>query len=229
MPRVIQSCCALLACAAACLGQVSTNAVASPGARHTFDSIGRAPDGRLQYLFTTGDPVVTNRVFMGGSIGGRQLLGYTPNTRSLTLSGPGGREMVLAKGASFTQSLPKPRPQEPAQDAGASATTTAPCLPYTTAPVLVYSGASGATAGGAVKAAATRGVGKTVITRSGGSNVVTLQPNEYFFGTQYMYPTRFEVKTFTFPTANNGTVTSFPVVVPGDFRVGGYGIQGSQR
>jgi len=76
--------------------------------RHVFNGTARAPDGRLQYLFTTENPTATNRVFMGESIGGRQLLAWSPNTRELTLATASGNQTRLAAGESFTQQKPNP-------------------------------------------------------------------------------------------------------------------------
>ena len=41
--------------------------------------------------------------------------------------------------------------------------------------------------------------------------------NEFFFGTEYLYPTSFEVKSY--PMAmRDGRIIMVPVVVPGNFR-----------
>jgi len=224
------ACFAWLACAVLCHGQTPAAATAAPpGARHTFDSVKRAPDGRVQYLFTTRDAAVTNTVYMGGHIGGRQLLGYAPNTRTLTLSAPGGGELALATGASFTQSAPvapAANTGETASPAGVASCGTPPragaaVASAATPPAVIYTGARSS-------ASASATARRVVVSRDAQSNAVTLQPNEYFFGTQYMYPTRFEVGSYT-TTGPNGRVVAVPYVIPRDFRVGGMGAQGSNK
>jgi len=222
-----------VAFAALCRGAEPVAAVvASPAARHTFDSVRRAPDGRVQYLFTTRDAAVTNTVFMGGFVGGRQLLGYEPNTRTLTLSGSGGRELSLAAGGSFTQ----PSTAGSTETAGSDAVASCGTLPQnavvtvvSASTPVVHLGSRGASLSSAAAGTIVHmGAPVRRVTVSGGTGVTTVQPSEYLFGTQYMYPTRFEVGTYT-TTGANGGVVAVPFVVPRDFRTGGYGVQGTSK
>ena len=231
--------------AAVCNAAASETAVAGAGARHTFESAGRAPDGRVQYVFTTRGNAVTNTVFMGGFVGGRQLLGYAPGTKTLTLSGPGGKELALATGGSFTQSAASPAASGETGEAGAVASCGSPPQNAVVKTVSVslsqpvlhlgaggvsstsISGAGGISAGSVSLGAPVRRVSVSRA-EGGATGVVTVKPNEYFFGTQYMYPTRFEVGTYT-TTGANGAVVAVPFVVPRDFRTHSHGIQGTNK
>jgi len=224
----------IVACAALCHGQTpATTVVASPAVRHTFDSVKRAPDGRVQYIFTSQNSAVTNEVFMGGFLGGRQLLGYAPDTRTLTLSGSRGNELSLAVGGSFTQ----PASAATAETAGSDVVASCGTLPQNAVVTVVsasnpviHLGARGASTSAALGTSGIVSMGPATrrVVVSGGTGVTTVQPSEYTFGTQYMYPTRFEVGTYTTPGANGGVV-SIPYVVPRDFRMGGYSIQGTSK
>jgi len=246
---------ALVALAALCHGRAPATdepkpVVASPAARHTFDSVRRAPDGRVQYLFTTQNAGVTNAVFMGGYLGGRQLLGCEPTKRTLTLSGSGGggNELSLAVGGSFAPSAASTAAETAGSDVVASCATP----PHNAAEKTVFlaastpvihlgsrgvsattlSGAGGISAGSVSAGSFSLGapVRRVVVSRDegGGTGAVGVKPNEYFFGTQYMFPTRFEVGTYT-TTGANGGIVSVPYVIPRDFRVRTHGVRGENK
>jgi len=185
----------------------------------------------VQYLFTTQNNAVTNTVFMGGFLGGRQLLGYAPDKRTLTLSGTGNNELSLAIGGSFTQSATAS--VATAETTGDTAVAGCGTLPQNAVVAavavsnpVIHLGSRSVSASSLLGAP----VRRTVVSRAegGGTGVATVQPNEYFFGTQYMYPTRFEVGSYT-TTGANGGVVSVPYVVPRDFRVYNHGVQGKTQ
>ena len=244
---VCKPCLVALACVSLCHGVGSATppapAVANAAVRHTFDSVKRAPDGRVQYVFTAQNNAVTNTVFMGGFLGGRQLLGYTPDKRTLTLSAPGNGELLLAVGGSFTQSAASSAPT--AETSGSGVVASCGTLPQASTVTLtaasnpvIHLGSSrnvaSTTAGGGSVSAGSISLGapvrRVVVSRGegGGTGVVTVKPNEYFFGTQYMFPTRFEVGTYT-TTGANGSIVSVPYVVPRDFRTFNHGTQGKNQ
>ena len=246
MPRA--SCLFLLAFVAVCQGAGPAAEAAAAAARHTFDSVRRAPDGRVEYVFTSRNAGVTNTVHMGGFLGGRQLLGYVPNTKTLTLSAPGGGELALAVGGSFAPSAASTAAETAGSDVVASCATP----PHNAAEKTVFlaastpvihlgsrgvsattlSGAGGISAGSVSAGSFSLGapVRRVVVSRDegGGTGAVGVKPNEYFFGTQYMFPTRFEVGTYT-TTGANGGIVSVPYVIPRDFRVRTHGVRGENK
>ena len=191
--------------------------------RHTFAGFDRVPDGRLRYLFTTQDPGVTNHVFMGGSIGGRQLLGYSSQSATLTLSASGGGELLLATGASFTEKQHAPREHT------TEAVAKVPALPQETASVALPVVSARAAYIDLGRGSATTRATTTTTTLATPALGNAVRQNDFFFGTEYMYPTRFEVKTFPYASPDGRVQYYYPVVIPRDFRSSTWGVRGGTR
>ena len=206
---------------AACHAQSLATADNASAVRFVFNGFERAPDGRLVYLFLTQNAAETNRVFMGESLGGRQLLGFSPATRKLTVATANGSQTLLAKGDSF---LFTPAPQTQTASLVASAQT----LPQGGASIVSHSQNEirNSVTELTVSRSAMVAV-PSVAAANRGRGVV--HQNDFYFGKEFMYPTRFEIRTFPYTIPGSGVQYRYPVVIPRDFRTGHSGVQGTTR
>jgi len=206
----------LLTCAACHAQNLATTNNAS-AVRFVFNGFERAPDGRLVYLFMSQNAAETNRVFMGETIGGHQLLGFSPSARKLTLANSNGRQILFGAGDSFVFN---PVPQTQAASVVASAAN----LPQGGASIVSHS-----------QNEIRNSVTDLTVSRSAMVAVPSVRgrgfvhQNDFFFGKDFMYPTRFEVTTFPFAMPGSGVQYRYPVVIPRDFRTGHWGMQGTTR
>jgi len=197
---------------AACHAQTNN----ASAARFVYSGFERAPDGRLVYLFTSHNASVTNRVFMGESIAGRQLLSFSASTRKLTLAGAGG-QTLLSAGDSFVFT---PAPQ-------------------TSATLSVASRADSPQGGAGIVSHSQNEIRNSVTELTVSRSAVVAVPaprgrgvvhqNDFFFGKDFMYPTSFRVRTFPVANPDGNVQFHYPVVVPGNFRTGHWGVQGTTR
>jgi len=199
-----------LTCAACHAQTNNTSAV-----RFVYNGFERAPDGRLVYLFTSQNAGVTNRVFMGESIAGRQLLSFSASTRKLALAGSSGSQL-LGVGDSFIFN-----PVLQTQTASSVASVT-----DSPQGVVVSSVSRNEIRNTVTDLTVTRSA-MVAVPAPRGRGVV--HQNDFFFGKDFMYPTSFHVRTFPVARPDSNVQFHYPVVIPGNFRTGHWGVYGTTR
>ncbi|MCL1887507.1 MAG: hypothetical protein FWF96_01375, partial [Kiritimatiellaeota bacterium] len=191
--------------AAICRGQTPATTNGALSVRWVYNGPAPGPDGRTQYLFISQELGRTNRVHMGESVGNYQLLGFSAFTRQVTLGASDGKQTLLATGDAF--SLTRPPPLSAPAPVVAARQTAAPAVDAR------YQSVQRDSLIAFPSTASNQGKG-------------VVQVNSFFFGNEFMYPTRYTIKAWpvTFPGSNARQY--YPVAVPQNFRKGVSGVYG---